>query len=158
VISSSRIASFNALRSVSRIRCIEDAPTVEHVRHVRDPQLVQPHPAQVRHRVGADVGLPARSPRSRGRSGARPRLRRRTVDQDRGGARGAERAIGLDLSTAMLDLIRAELPTLCVVRGIALRLPFTTGSLGAVNCSNALQLLPDPRTVIQEIGRCPRPG
>lgn len=71
---------------------------------------------------------------------------------------GEERVIGLDLSTAMLDLIRAELPTLCVVRGTALRLPFTTGSLGAVNCSNALQLLPDPRTVVQEIGRCLRPG
>jgi SAM-dependent methyltransferase len=71
---------------------------------------------------------------------------------------GEPRVIGLDLSVAMLDLIRAELPGLCVVRGTALRLPFTTGSLGAVNCSNALQLLPDPRAVIHEIGRCLAPG
>ena len=71
---------------------------------------------------------------------------------------GETRVIGLDLSIAMINLIRAELPSLCVVRGTALRLPFATGSLGAVNCSNALQLLPDPRTVIQEIGRCLRPG
>jgi SAM-dependent methyltransferase len=71
---------------------------------------------------------------------------------------GEERVIGLDLSTAMIDLIRGELPNLCVVRGTATRLPFATASLGAVNCSNALQLLPDPRTVIQEIGRCLRPG
>ena len=39
----------------------------------------------------------------------------------------------------------------------ASRLPFRTRSLGAVNCSNALQLLPDPRTVLREIGRCLRP-
>jgi SAM-dependent methyltransferase len=71
---------------------------------------------------------------------------------------GAGRVIGLDLSVAMIDLIRAELPDLCVVRANALQLPFATGSLGAVNCSNALQLFPEPRTVIQEIGRCLKPG
>jgi SAM-dependent methyltransferase len=71
---------------------------------------------------------------------------------------GAARVIGLDLSIAMIDLIRAELPELCVVRANALQLPFATGSLGAVNCSNALQLFPEPRTVIQEIGRCLKPG
>lgn len=71
---------------------------------------------------------------------------------------GESRVIGLDLSVAMLDLIRAELPNLCVVRGTATQLPFTTGSLGAVNCSNALQLFPEPQAVVQEIGRCLRPG
>ena len=71
---------------------------------------------------------------------------------------GDDRVVGLDLSVAMIDLIRTELPTLCVVRGTALQLPFGDGSLGAVNCSNALQLLPDPRAVLQEIGRCLRPG
>jgi SAM-dependent methyltransferase len=71
---------------------------------------------------------------------------------------GESRVIGLDLSVAMLDLVRAELPNLCVVRGTATQLPFATGSLGAVNCSNALQLFPDPRAVLQEIGRCLRPG
>ena len=71
---------------------------------------------------------------------------------------GLPRVIGLDLSVAMIDLIRRELPGLCVVRGTALQLPFLDSSLGAVNCSNALQLLPDPPTVIQEIGRCLQPG
>jgi SAM-dependent methyltransferase len=71
---------------------------------------------------------------------------------------GADRVIGLDLSAAMLDRIRAELPNLCVVRGTATQLPFGDGTLGAVNCSNALQLFPDPRAVLQEAGRCLRPG
>ncbi|MEO6082425.1 MAG: class I SAM-dependent methyltransferase [Umezawaea sp.] len=71
---------------------------------------------------------------------------------------GASRVVGLDLSTVMIDLIRSELPALCVVRGTALQLPFADGSLGAVNCSNALQLLPDPRSVLREVGRCLRPG
>jgi SAM-dependent methyltransferase len=71
---------------------------------------------------------------------------------------GEARVIGLDLSIAMIDLIRAELPGLFVVRANALQLPFSAGSLGAVNCSNALQLFPEPRSVIQEVGRCLRPG
>jgi SAM-dependent methyltransferase len=71
---------------------------------------------------------------------------------------GGDRVVGLDLSIAMITLIRSTLPDLCVVRGTALRLPFATGSLGAVNCSNALQLLPDPRTVLIEAARCLRPG
>ena len=71
---------------------------------------------------------------------------------------GASRVIGLDLSVAMIELIRRQLPELCVVRGTALRLPFAAGSLGAVNCSNALQLLPDPRAVVHEVGRCLAPG
>jgi SAM-dependent methyltransferase len=71
---------------------------------------------------------------------------------------GDSRVVGLDLSVAMIDLIRAELPGLCVVRGTALQLPFADGSLAAVNCSNALQLLPDPRSVLREVGRGLRPG
>ncbi len=71
---------------------------------------------------------------------------------------GPSRLVGLDLSVPMIELIRRELPELCVVRGTALQLPFGTGSLGAVNCSNALQLMPDPRAVVHEVGRCLRPG
>ncbi|MCS7479396.1 methyltransferase domain-containing protein [Umezawaea endophytica] len=78
----------------------------------------------------------------------------RTLVEHLGGAR----VVGLDLSVPMIDLIRASLPDLCVVRGTALRLPFADRSLGAVNCSNALQLLPDPRSVLREAGRCLRPG
>jgi SAM-dependent methyltransferase len=71
---------------------------------------------------------------------------------------GDTRVVGLDLSVPMIDLIRAALPGVCVVRGTALQLPFADGSLAAVNCSNALQLLPDPRSVLREVGRCLRPG
>ncbi|GAA1027370.1 MULTISPECIES: class I SAM-dependent methyltransferase [Amycolatopsis] len=71
---------------------------------------------------------------------------------------GSGHVVGLDLSTAMLAAIQRALPELPVVRASALQLPFADGSLGAVNCSNALQLLPEPRTVLQEVGRCLRPG
>jgi SAM-dependent methyltransferase len=71
---------------------------------------------------------------------------------------GQRQVIGLDLSAAMLDAIRAELPGLWLLRGTALQLPFATGSLGAVNCSNALQLLPNPRLVLREAARCLQPG
>jgi quercetin dioxygenase-like cupin family protein len=60
---------------------------------------------------------------------------------------------GLDLG---IDSIRVALPELFEVRATAHQLPFASGSLGAVNCSNALHLFPDPRKVIQEIGRCLR--
>ena len=71
---------------------------------------------------------------------------------------GSDRVVGLDISVPMIDAIRAELPGLRVVRGTALQLPFATGALGAVNCSNALQLLPQPREVLREVARCLRPG
>jgi SAM-dependent methyltransferase len=71
---------------------------------------------------------------------------------------GADAVIGLDLSTAMLAAIGTALPGLCLVRASALRLPFLDAVLGAVNCSNALQLFPDPDLAIAEIGRCLRPG
>jgi SAM-dependent methyltransferase len=71
---------------------------------------------------------------------------------------GLGRVVALDLSIPMIDAIRADIPGIRVVRGTALRLPFATGSLGAVNCSNALQLLPDPRSVLREVARCLRPG
>jgi SAM-dependent methyltransferase len=71
---------------------------------------------------------------------------------------GLDRVVALDLSVPMIDAIRAAIPGVRVVRGTALRLPFATGALGAVNCSNALQLLPSPREVLREVGRCLRPG
>jgi len=71
---------------------------------------------------------------------------------------GLDRVIGLDLSAAMLAAAGAALPGLCLVRASVLRLPFPDAVLGAVNCSNALQLFPDPHLAIAEIGRCLRPG
>ncbi|MEV4518273.1 class I SAM-dependent methyltransferase [Dactylosporangium sp. NPDC049525] len=71
---------------------------------------------------------------------------------------GAERVLALDLSAAMLRQVRAGLPGVATVRGSALALPFHDASLGAVNCWNALQSLPDQAAAIAEVGRCLRPG
>jgi SAM-dependent methyltransferase len=71
---------------------------------------------------------------------------------------GAEHVVGLDLSVPMLETIRSVLPAVAVVRGSALALPFGDGTLGAVTCWNALQMLPRPEQVIAEVGRCLRPG
>jgi SAM-dependent methyltransferase len=71
---------------------------------------------------------------------------------------GAEQVVGLDLSVPMLAAIRDALPAVPVVRGSALALPFADGTLGAVTCWNALQMLPRPERVIAEFGRCLRPG
>jgi SAM-dependent methyltransferase len=71
---------------------------------------------------------------------------------------GAEHVVGLDLSVPMLAAVRDALPAVPVVRGSALALPFGDGTLGAVTCWNALQMLPRPDRVIAEAGRCLRPG
>ncbi|MEU5404200.1 class I SAM-dependent methyltransferase [Streptomyces sp. NPDC005963] len=71
---------------------------------------------------------------------------------------GAERVIALDLSPAMLKRLREVLPEVSTVRGSAVSLPFDDSSLGAVNCWNALQALPDAGEAIAEVGRCLRPG
>jgi SAM-dependent methyltransferase len=71
---------------------------------------------------------------------------------------GVEQVVGLDLSVPMLGAIRKALPAVPVVRGSALALPFGDGTLGAVTCWNALQMLPRPPQVIAEAGRCLRPG
>lgn len=71
---------------------------------------------------------------------------------------GAERLLALDLSAAMLRQVRSGLPGVATVRGSALALPFHDAALGAVNCWNALQSLPDQAAAIAEVGRCLRPG
>ena len=76
---------------------------------------------------------------------------------------GARRVVGLDLSFAMLKRARREafsagLSDLSFVRGSALRLPFPDASLGAVNCSAALHLFPDPIKALSEVGRTLKSG
>uniref|UniRef100_A0AAU3H1D8 Class I SAM-dependent methyltransferase n=1 Tax=Streptomyces sp. NBC_01401 TaxID=2903854 RepID=A0AAU3H1D8_9ACTN len=71
---------------------------------------------------------------------------------------GEERVIALDLSAEMLAQLRAKLGGVLTVRGSALGLPFGEATLGAVNCWNALQAIPDPEQAIHEVGRCLRPG
>nr|WP_217643298.1 class I SAM-dependent methyltransferase [Actinopolyspora righensis] len=74
------------------------------------------------------------------------------------GAVGAERVIALDLNKYMLTWLRGRLPEVPAVQANALDLPFGDDTLGAVNCWNTLQALPDPAGAIAEIGRCLRPG
>ncbi|WP_150238122.1 class I SAM-dependent methyltransferase [Nocardiopsis quinghaiensis] len=75
------------------------------------------------------------------------------------GAVGEDRVIALDSGLPMLDVLRRRLPGVPAVLGSALDLPFATGSLGAVNCWNALQAFPEEAgTAVREVGRCLRPG
>jgi SAM-dependent methyltransferase len=71
---------------------------------------------------------------------------------------GEQHVVGLDLSLPMLEAMQKALPAVPVVRGSALALPFGDGTLGAVTCWNALQMLPRPDQVIAEVGRCLRSG
>lgn len=71
---------------------------------------------------------------------------------------GAERVTALDANPSMLLWLRGRLPQVEAVRASALDLPFDDASLGAVNCWNSLQALPDPGLAIREVGRCLRPG
>jgi SAM-dependent methyltransferase len=71
---------------------------------------------------------------------------------------GADRVIGLDVSRVMLARLRRALPDVLALRGIAMELPFRDATLGAVNCWNALQALPEPESVLAEVARCLRPG
>ncbi|WP_116244150.1 methyltransferase domain-containing protein [Nocardiopsis sp. FIRDI 009] len=71
---------------------------------------------------------------------------------------GAERVVALDANPSMLAWLRRRLPNVESVRASALDLPFEDASLGAVNCWNSLQAMPDPKRVITEVGRCLRPG
>ncbi|MFH9425747.1 class I SAM-dependent methyltransferase [Streptomyces sp. NPDC017529] len=71
---------------------------------------------------------------------------------------GAERLIALDLNPSMLHWLRGTVPGAAAVCADALSLPFDSGSLGAVNCWNALQAMPEPAAVAAEAARCLRPG
>lgn len=72
---------------------------------------------------------------------------------------GADRLIALDMGLPMLTVLRRRLPDVPTVRATALNLPFADGTLGAVNCWNALQAFPDDAAeAIAEMGRVLRPG
>jgi ubiquinone/menaquinone biosynthesis C-methylase UbiE len=71
---------------------------------------------------------------------------------------GTDRVIGLDFSKAMLDACRAAVPQISMIRADATRMPLAGGSMGAVNCWNALQLFEQPESVITEAARCLQPG
>jgi ubiquinone/menaquinone biosynthesis C-methylase UbiE len=71
---------------------------------------------------------------------------------------GAARVIALDYSLPMLEACGRALQGVTLVRGSASALPFADASLGGINCSDALQALPDPAQAFAEAGRCLRPG
>lgn len=71
---------------------------------------------------------------------------------------GSERLIALDPNPVMLAWLRKRSPKVPCLQASGLSLPFTDGSLGAVNFWNALQAVPDPKAALAEIGRCLRPG
>ena len=71
---------------------------------------------------------------------------------------GRERTIGMDISVAMLRYAQHACAELQFVRGTGQSLPFHNASLGGMNCWAALQLMPEPKTTLREIGRCLRPG
>jgi SAM-dependent methyltransferase len=71
---------------------------------------------------------------------------------------GASNVIALDYSIAMLNACQHAVPGISLVRGSASALPFADASLGGLNCSDALQALPDPVRAFSEASRCLRPG
>ncbi|HEV2780616.1 MAG TPA: class I SAM-dependent methyltransferase [Actinophytocola sp.] len=72
---------------------------------------------------------------------------------------GADRLIALDMAVPMLNVLRGRLPEVPAVMATALNLPFHDGSLGAINCWNALQAFPDDAAeAVAEMGRVLRPG
>jgi ubiquinone/menaquinone biosynthesis C-methylase UbiE len=66
---------------------------------------------------------------------------------------GADRVIALDYSLAMLEAVGVRVPRVTRVHGSASTLPFADGVLGGINCSDALQALPDPDAAVREVAR-----
>jgi len=69
-------------------------------------------------------------------------------------ARGFE-VVGVDLSLAMMRRARSK-GIARLIQGDVRRLPFSHGSVDAAFMSHVLQLLPDPRAVLAELGRVAR--
>lgn len=71
---------------------------------------------------------------------------------------GASNVIALDYSPAMLEACSKAAPGVTLVRASSSSLPFANASLGGLNCSDALQALPDVARAFAEASRCLRPG
>ncbi|WP_165075178.1 class I SAM-dependent methyltransferase [Paludisphaera rhizosphaerae] len=69
-------------------------------------------------------------------------------------------AVGLDLSEAVLAArdLTAELPSVSLVRGDLLRLPFAEGSFDHIYSIGVLDHTPDPRAAFLGLARLLRPG
>jgi ubiquinone/menaquinone biosynthesis C-methylase UbiE len=71
--------------------------------------------------------------------------------------------VGIDASKTMLergvvDLVKARLSNLALVRGDATKLPFEDGSFDAICCFAALHLFAEPTTALDEFARVLRKG
>lgn len=65
--------------------------------------------------------------------------------------------VGVDLTTAMLDVARTHLPTATLVNADIARTPLPDEDADVVTCVTALHLVPDPAAVLAEAGRLVRP-
>ncbi len=73
-------------------------------------------------------------------------------------ARSGAYAVGVDLSTGMLRAGRRVRPTVPLLAGDALRLPFPDGAFDAVTISFALRNVTDTEAALRELARITRPG
>ncbi len=71
---------------------------------------------------------------------------------------GARRVIAVDVSLPMLEACQAGVSGITPVRATAAALPLAGESIAAINCSDALQALPDASLVLAEACRVLRPG
>ncbi len=71
---------------------------------------------------------------------------------------GAADVVALDYSLPMLKACGEAVPGVGLVRATASALPFGDATLGGLNCSDALQALPDAALALAEASRCLRPG
>lgn len=71
---------------------------------------------------------------------------------------GVADVVAVDYSLPMLRACGDAVPGVSLVRASASALPFGDSSLGGMNCSDALQALPDPALALAEASRCLRPG
>ncbi|MFB9236973.1 demethylmenaquinone methyltransferase [Plantactinospora siamensis] len=73
-------------------------------------------------------------------------------------ARSGAYAVGADLSLGMLAAGKRTRPTLPLLAGDALRLPFPDGAFDAVTISFALRNVADTEAALREFARVTRPG
>ena len=73
-------------------------------------------------------------------------------------ARSGAYAVGSDISLGMLRAGRRSRPTVPLIAGDALRLPFADATFDAVTISFALRNIVDPASALREFARVTRPG
>lgn len=67
-------------------------------------------------------------------------------------------SVGIDINPRNIAILRRRLPDHEIVEGDIENLPFSSGSFGAVVCTEVLEHVPQPASAIAEIRRVLRPG